>query len=130
MSYSPLRCFVRQEDEGDDDFEPPAVDEEEECEEAGVRRRNIQARELNDLLQDAYKQVLAPNRRGTRTYAFMGAIYASELTHHGRGPRAEGFCRPVICITYHAVKLSGIEIAPRDGARLVHWGVIVKVVFA
>lgn len=46
-----------QEDDGDEDFEPPPVDEEEEDEEAGVRRRNIQARELNDLVQDAYKQV-------------------------------------------------------------------------
>lgn len=47
-----------QEDDGDEDFEPPPVDEEEEGEEAGVRRRNIQARELNDLVQDAYKQVM------------------------------------------------------------------------
>lgn len=46
-----------QEDDGDEDFEPPVVDEDEEGEEAGVRRRNIQARELNDLVQDAYKQV-------------------------------------------------------------------------
>lgn len=43
-------------DDGDEDFEPPA-DEEEEGEEAGIRRRNIQARELSDLLQDAFQQV-------------------------------------------------------------------------
>lgn len=46
-----------QDDDGDEDFEPPLVDEDEEGEEAGVRRRNIQARELNDLVQDACKQV-------------------------------------------------------------------------
>lgn len=46
-----------QEDDGDEDFEPPVGEEEEEGEEAGVRRRNIQARELTDLLQDAFKQV-------------------------------------------------------------------------
>ncbi|CAM9711823.1 unnamed protein product [Ectocarpus sp. 8 AP-2014] len=46
-----------EEDDGDEDFEPPMVDEDEEGEEAGVRRRNIQARELNDLVQDAYKQL-------------------------------------------------------------------------
>lgn len=51
------RFRLVQEDDGDEDFEPPPVDEEEEGEEAGVRRRNIQARELNDLVQDAYKQV-------------------------------------------------------------------------
>lgn len=46
-----------QEDDGDEDFEPPLVDEEEEGDEGGIRRRNIQARELHDLVQDAYKQV-------------------------------------------------------------------------
>ncbi|CAN0024073.1 unnamed protein product [Scytosiphon promiscuus] len=46
-----------EDDDGDEDFEPPLVDEEEEGEEAGIRRRNIQARELNDLVQDAYKQL-------------------------------------------------------------------------
>lgn len=48
-----------QDDDGDEDFEPsPVEDDDEGEEEAGVRRRNIQSRELNDLLQDAYKQVL------------------------------------------------------------------------
>lgn len=51
--------LLLQEDDADEDFKPSPVDEEEEGEEAGVRRRNIQARELNDLLQDAYKQVTA-----------------------------------------------------------------------
>ncbi|CAM9336558.1 unnamed protein product [Laminaria digitata] len=55
-----------EEDDGDEDFEPP-VDEEEEGEEAGIRRRNIQSRELNDLLHDAYKQlgpsVISPGLR-------------------------------------------------------------------
>lgn len=55
-----------QEDDADEDFEPSLleIDEEaeEEDEEAGVRRRNIQARELDDLLQDAYKQVTIPRR--------------------------------------------------------------------
>lgn len=54
--HSLTRLFC-QDDEADEDFEPPVLDEDEEGEEAGVRRRNIQARELNDLLQDAYKQV-------------------------------------------------------------------------
>ncbi|CAN0312386.1 unnamed protein product, partial [Ectocarpus fasciculatus] len=49
-----------EEDDGDEDFEPPVVDDDEEGEEAGVRRRNIQARELNDLVQDAYKQLGTP----------------------------------------------------------------------
>eukprot|EP00752_Nemacystus_decipiens_P014648 g13045.t1 len=49
-----------EEDDGDEDFEPPLVDEEDEGEEAGVRRRNIQARELNDLVQDACKQLGPP----------------------------------------------------------------------
>lgn len=48
-------CY--QEEDGDEDFEPPAAEEEEEGEDAGVRRRNIQARELSDLLQDAFTQV-------------------------------------------------------------------------
>ena len=53
------RRLLFQEDDGDEDFEPPPVDEEEEGEEAGIRRRSIQSRELNDLLHDAYKQVMA-----------------------------------------------------------------------
>lgn len=53
------QCLLFQEDDGDEDFEPPSLDEEEEGEEAGIRRRSIQSRELNDLLQDAYKQVRA-----------------------------------------------------------------------
>eukprot|EP00752_Nemacystus_decipiens_P014877 g13246.t1 len=44
-----------EDDDGDEDFEPPP-DEEEEGEEADTRRRNIQARELNDLLHDAFQQ--------------------------------------------------------------------------
>lgn len=55
MALIPHLLF--QDDDGDEDFEPPPAEDEEEGEEAGVRRRNIQARELNDLLQDAYKQV-------------------------------------------------------------------------
>lgn len=51
-----LTEYYQDDDDGDEDFEPPA-DEEEEGEEAGIRRRNIQARELSDLLQDAFQQV-------------------------------------------------------------------------
>lgn len=60
-----------QEDDADEDFEPSLleVDEEgeEEDEEAGVRRRNIQARELDDLLQDAYKQVTILSKLETKS---------------------------------------------------------------
>ena len=48
------RC---QEDDCDEDFKPLAAEDEEEFEEAGVRSRTIQARELSDLLHDAFKQV-------------------------------------------------------------------------
>lgn len=54
---TPPLCTCYQEEDGDEDFEPPTAEEEEEGEEAGVRRRNIQARELSDLLQDAFTQV-------------------------------------------------------------------------
>lgn len=56
-AYHLNHCRNCQEDDCDEDFKPLAAEDDEECEEAGVRSRNIQTRELSDLLHDAFKQV-------------------------------------------------------------------------
>ncbi|CAM9178660.1 unnamed protein product [Choristocarpus tenellus] len=52
-----LRDNLPEDDEGDEDFEPTMLEEEEDGEENGVRRRGILTRELNDLLWDAYPEL-------------------------------------------------------------------------
>lgn len=97
-----------QEDDGDEDFEPPLVDEEEEGEEAGVRRRNIQARELNDLMRDAYTQVTPwpPTCR-----AFLDCNFSQRLQFRPVRP-GEGACssytyRKIRCTIPHDLHLHG-----------------------
>lgn len=53
-----MRCVVsRQDDDADEDFEPPPQEDDDDGDETAAQPRNIHARELTDLLEDAYNQV-------------------------------------------------------------------------
>lgn len=90
-----LQLNVQDDDDGDEDFEPPAAEEEEEGEEAGVRRRNIQARELSDLLQDACKQVKPPSLVVRLLGVIRGEMVRPASTNTTRSTLA--FLRPCFC---------------------------------